>query len=275
MAFDRQAQPRHRGDPAGVAGAGEPHTSRADEAARRVDADAAPVLDPDADDLGVLQDVDAGRVGTARVAPGDRVVAHRAAAPLHQPAHDREPRVVHVGPRQQAAHRVPVEQFGVDPVQPHRVAAPDRRVALAVAMEQVQHAALAHHGVEVDLLLQPLPQLQRRLEKREIAGQQVVGANDRRVAADVAAADETLLHDSDVPDPVPLREMVRGREPVAAAADHDHVVMRLRLRFAPHRPPAGVAAQPFLQDAPSREMAHQRSASRARSATRSGSTPNA
>ncbi len=41
-----------------------------------------PGADVDAGDLAVLDDVDAQRVGPARVAPGDRVVACGAAAPL-------------------------------------------------------------------------------------------------------------------------------------------------------------------------------------------------
>jgi hypothetical protein len=56
---------------------------RADEALRRLDAgDAAVRRRADAGDLAVLDDVDAAGVGAARIAPGDRVVAGRAAAPL-------------------------------------------------------------------------------------------------------------------------------------------------------------------------------------------------
>ena len=57
------------------------------------------------------------------------------------------------------AHLLAVEQLGIDAVQPHGVAAPREGVALRVGMVEVQHAALADHGVVVEVLLQPLPEL--------------------------------------------------------------------------------------------------------------------
>ena len=50
------------------------------------------VVAADAGDLAILDDVDAAAVGAARIAPGDRVMAHGAAAALQQPAHDGEAR---------------------------------------------------------------------------------------------------------------------------------------------------------------------------------------
>ena len=165
----------------------------ADEAAGRVDPEHAAVLDPDAGDLAVLHDVDAARIGSAGVAPGDGIVPHRAAAPLQEPAMDREAGVVEIEHRHAGAHALAVEQFGVDAVDAHGVAAPGIGVALAVGMKQVQHAALADHGVVVDVLLQPFPQLQRLLVERDIAGLLVIRPDDRGVAADVARAEPALL----------------------------------------------------------------------------------
>ena len=54
-----------------------------------------------------------------------------------------------------------VEKFGIDSMQPHRIAAPDVGVALGIRMEQVDDAALAHHRVEVEILLEPFPELHR------------------------------------------------------------------------------------------------------------------
>ena len=51
---------------------------------------------PDAGHFAVLDDVDAERVGGARVAPGHRIVPRRAAAPLQRRA---EHRVADVAPR--------------------------------------------------------------------------------------------------------------------------------------------------------------------------------
>ena len=53
----------------------------------------------------------------------------------------------------------------------------------------------------------------------------------------------TLLH------AVVLGEVIGGRQPMAAAADDDHVIARLRLWRAPGRLPAGVTAQAFPEQA--------------------------
>ena len=55
-----------------------------------LDADDPVALAPDAGHLAVLDDVDAHRVGAARVAPGDRIVPRGAAAPLQRRAEDRD-----------------------------------------------------------------------------------------------------------------------------------------------------------------------------------------
>ena len=87
MALDRQPQPRHGGDPRGVAGDRHADLAGADLAARRLDAGDAAVLADEAGDLAVLDDVDAAPVGGAGVAPDDRVVPRGAAAALQQAAH--------------------------------------------------------------------------------------------------------------------------------------------------------------------------------------------
>ena len=70
----------------------------------------------------------------------------------------------------------------------------------------------------------------------------VVGADDRRVAPRVAAAEPALLEHGDVGRAVLLGEVVGGREPVPAAADDDRVVARLRRGTAPGERPALVVA---------------------------------
>ena len=145
------------------------------------------------------------------------------------------------------AHAVAIEQLGIDAVQPHRVAAPREGVALRVGVIEVEHAALAHHRVVVEVLLQPLPQLHRPFVERLVAGQQVVRADDGGVAARIAGADVALLQHRHVGDAVLVREVIGGREPVPAAADDDDVVLGLRLGLAPGRRPAGVAAKSFPQ----------------------------
>ena len=131
-----------------------------------LDASDAALLDAEAGHLAILDDVDAARVGGAGIAPDHRVVAHRAAARLHQPAANRKAGIVEIDEGQIVAHLLAVEQLGIDAGKPHGVAAPRIGVALRVRMEDVEDAALAHHGVEVELLAQPLPQLHRPLVER-------------------------------------------------------------------------------------------------------------
>jgi hypothetical protein len=76
--------------------------------------------------------------------------------------------------------------------------------------------------------------------ERDALVEQVVRADDRRVAAGVAAADPALLDDRDVREAVLGREVVRGAEPMPAAADDDGVIGRLRLRVPPLLAPAAV-----------------------------------
>ena len=158
----------------------------------------------DAGDLAVLDDVDAAIAGAAGKAPGHGVMPHRAAAGLQQPALDRKPRVVEIEERREPAHAFAIEQFGIDTVHSHRIATSRKGVALAVRMVEVQHAALADHGVVVEFLLQPLPELHRQFIEREVSRQQIVGADDRGVTADIAAADPAFLQHGDIADAVSL-----------------------------------------------------------------------
>ena len=128
-------------------------------------------------------------------------------------------------------------------MQTHRIAAARIGVALRVGMKEVQHAALADHRVVIDRLLQPFPQLHRLLVEGRVAWQQVIGADDRRVAPDIAGADERAFQYGDVADPVFFREVERGCEPMPPAAHDDDVIGRLRRRVAPLGTPIALAAK--------------------------------
>jgi len=54
-----------------------------------------------------------------------------------------------------------------------------------IATERRPDPAAPHHVV-VDVLFQSFPKLQRQLVERFVSGQQVVGANDGGVAANIA-----------------------------------------------------------------------------------------
>ena len=207
---------------------------RRDPAEARLDRDRAAVAHLDAGHLAALDEVDAERVGGARVAPGDVLVAGDPAARLVGRA---EHRVAHVGrdveDRAELADRVRLEPLGVDAVEPVRAHAPHAVADVLQRVRQVEHAALAEEQVVVELRLEPLPQLQRVLVDRGALVPEVVRADDRRVARDVPAGEPAALEHGDVGDAVLLREVVGGREPVPAAADDHDLVRVARLRAAP------------------------------------------
>ena len=256
VALDRKPQPQHRGGDRGMPGRRQRQLPAADRAAGGLKLHRALALAPDAGHLAMGDHVDAAGRGGARKPPGDSIVAHRAAATLHQPALDRKPRRVEIEHRQHLAQGRHVEDLGVHPVQAHGVAPPPVGVALAVGVEQVDHAPLRDHGVEVQLPLEPLPQLHAQLVERIVPLEQVVGAHDRGVASHVARADVALLQHRHVGDAVLARQVVGGGEPMPPAAHDHHVVGGLGLGLAPGRRPAGVAAQGLAQQAKGGIAAH-------------------
>src|SRR4029078_8668346 len=124
MALDGKPQAGKRGDPRRVAGAGERDLLRGDIALLGLAAYDAAVLDTEAGRRAILDDVDATGIGAARIAPGHRIMAHRAAARLPQSAADWEACIVEIDEGNELLDLVAVEQLGIDAVQPHGVAAP-------------------------------------------------------------------------------------------------------------------------------------------------------
>ncbi len=194
-------------------------------------------------DFRVFDDVHAALAGAGRERPRDPVVAGSAAPPLQRAAHHR---VAHVGrdvdDRAELLHLLRVEHLGVDPLQVVRLDAPVRAPHLADVVQDVQHALLVELEIPVEVVLEALPQFQGVLVDRGGCVPQVVRADHRRVAGDVAAGEPTLLDDADVRDAVVLGEVVGRRKAVPAAAHDDHVVGILRLgvtpvalRFVAHR----------------------------------------
>ena len=123
-----------------MAGRGNADARRADEAAGGLDAaDRAVGVAPDAGDLAVLDDVDAQRVGGARIAPGDRIVARGAAAALQGGAEHRVADVANVQRR--------AEGLGLLGRQPLVVDA-GGAVGVHVALEDlhVVHGVREHHA---------------------------------------------------------------------------------------------------------------------------------
>ena len=146
------------------------------------------------------------------------------------------------------AHRLAVEQFGVHAVDAHGIAAPGEGVALRIGVTEVQDAALRDHGVEVEVLLEALPQLHRPFVEGVVARQQVVGADDGGVAPDVARAQPALLQHGHIGEAMLLGEVVGSGQAMPAAAHDDDVVFRLGLGLAPGRRPVLVAGRGVLQE---------------------------
>ena len=234
MALEREADPRHRGNHGRMARSDDRHPPGGDRPAYGFDADRATVRHGDAGDLAVLDQVHPEGVRRARVAPRDVVVLGDAAPRLVGRAEDRVADIRrHVDDRIQALDVLGPKPLGVDAVQPVRVDPPHALADVVQVVGQVDDAALAEQQVVVELLGQPLPELQRVLVDRRRLVPQVVGADHRRVAGDVAAREPAALEDRDVGDPVPLGEVVGRRQAVAAAADDHDVVGALRLGVPP------------------------------------------
>ena len=172
VALDRQPQARHRGDARGVAGDRHADLAGADRrraSSRRRSTRPPRSRMPVTSQFWMMSTPRA--LGAARIAPGDRVVARRAAAPLQQPALDREARIVEIEERQPARARCSRSSSSAS-TPCSRMALPRRAigVALRVGMVEVQHAALADHGVVVELLLEPFPELHRHLVEGMLPG---------------------------------------------------------------------------------------------------------
>jgi hypothetical protein len=110
-------------------------------------------------------------------------------------------------------------------------------------VRQHHDPARREHDVVVEGLREILPQAQRVIVKRGALVEQIVRADDRGVAAGVAAADPAFFEDRDVRETVLARQIVGRAQAVTAAADDEGIVGRLGLGTAPLRLPAALAAQ--------------------------------
>src|SRR5262249_52528091 len=152
-----------------------------------------PIRDAQAYDLAVLDDVDARRRGCARISPGNRIVSHGAPAGLQEPAEHRVASVIEIHERHAPGEGNTVERLRIDAEQPHLVRTAREQIALRLGVEQVERTALAHHGVEIELLLESLPEFERELVEADVLRLKVIGADDGGVAADVAETDRAPL----------------------------------------------------------------------------------
>src|ERR1700674_208378 len=210
-----------------------------DQPAVRVHAPNAAGLEVEADDLAVLDQVDAHLVRFAGEGPGNVIVLGDPPPPLQRPADDG---VAHIRRGvDDWAKRFDLlrsEPLGIDPVEPIGVDAPHRFAAVADAVHQADDAALAEEDVVIELLPERFPQLERVLVDGGALVPEVVGADHGRIPGHVAASQPATFEDGHVGDSMVAGQVVGGGEPVTTAAHDDDVVGALRFRIAPE--PLGV-----------------------------------
>ena len=184
-------------------------------------------------------------------------MSHRAAARLHEGAEHREASAVERDRRDEFFERRAIEFHAVGACEPHVVGTTDHVVALTVVVPGVDDAALAHHGVEVQFLLESFPQPQREVVEADVLRTVVGGADDGRVAPDIAETDRAFFEHGDIGDAEVVGEVVGGGETVTTTADDDDLILLARFRLAPRRAPAAVSRQRFAQQ-PKRRIASAR-----------------
>ena len=164
-----------------------------------------------------------------------------AAAPLQRRADDRIADIARdIEDRAEGLGLFGREPFVVDPRQAIGVHVTFSHLNVMRIVRQHHDAARRIHDIVVELLRQSLPQLQGVLIERGRFLPEVIGADDCGVPPRVAAAEPALLQHRDIAEAVFLGKIVGGREPMAACADDDRIIGRLRLRSAPLLRPAGV-----------------------------------
>src|SRR5207248_244611 len=131
--------------------------------------------------------------GRTRVTPRHRVVPHRAAAPLQKATEHRIAAVVEIDERYQLPHRLAIERLRIHAQEPHGVGAAREQIALCLRVKQIERPTLADHRIEIEPLLEAFPQPQRELVEANIVGMEIVRADDRGIAADIAESYRALL----------------------------------------------------------------------------------
>ena len=149
-----------------------------------------------------------------------------------------------------------IDDLGVDADKPIRVYATLDVTHVLQAVADVVDATLAEHDVVIQVLAEPLPELHGLLVQQRRLGPKIVGANDGRIAAGIAAADPALLENGHVAHAMHFREVVRRREAVAASADDDRVVVLLRFGAPPRFRPVAIVANCVAQQAKCRIFLH-------------------
>ena len=264
IAFQRKIQPRHLHHHRSIARRRNAHALAGNAPARRFNAfDSAIAATPDRCHRAILDNIDAQSRRRPRIAPGDRIMPRRAAAPLQRRAQHRMPRLWRDAQRRAVFLSLLRRQpFIIDAVQPVGMNMPLETLHIMHIMRQHHHAALGIHGVVIQLLAQPIPQLDRVIVQMRAFVIEIVGADDGGVAPGIAAADPAFLQDRDVGDPVFFRQIIGRAQPMPAAAYDDRVISGFRRSIGPLLGPALVPAQGLGKEGKSAETGHGRASTK-------------
>ena len=91
-------------------------------------------------------------------------------------------------------------------------------------MSKIEHTPLTEHHVVVQLLGQPLPQLQRVLIEFGIAIKLIVGTHDGSIATGVATAQPTFFEYRNILYAVQLCQIVGSRQSMPPGAHDNDIV---------------------------------------------------
>ena len=125
-----------------------------------------------------------------------------------------------------------------------------------VVVGEIEHPTMAHHDVEVELTPEPLPELHGVVVDGGAFVVEIVGADNRRVAPGVAAAEPALVDKRNIAEPVLLGEVIGRCRAMSACADDDGIVALFRHRLMPDGPPARMASEPLPQQRPDGIVRH-------------------
>src|SRR3546814_747059 len=123
-------------------------------------------------------------------------------------------------------------------------------------VRQHHHATLREHDVVIQLLAQPLPQVERMVVELGAFVIEVVGADDGGIAPRIAAAEPTLLDHCHIADAVLLGQIIGRAQAVPAGADNHDVIFGFRLGIRPLLLPALVAAHRLAKERSPGELRH-------------------
>ena len=246
--LDRQPEPGHLGQLPRMARHHDAQLRATDMALRRLHAGHLPAFCAHRRHFALLDDVHPHGGTGARIAPGHRIMARRAAARLPQGPQHRIARPVDVQDRAQLFHPARRDEFGHNPLQ--RVGVGGALIAphLVMGLRQHHHPARREHHVVIQILAHRLVQRPRLLIDRRRRILQIVGPDDRGVAPGIAAAQPAFLDHRDIGDAVVFAKIIGSGKPVAARTHDDDIIRPFRRGRGPGALPSHVMAQSFAGD---------------------------